>query len=108
MDFESTLYFLSTFFQIIAKISPILLLLVALILAAAVIVARTETMPFHQATYMCFITALTIGYGDFTPKRPLARFLAILLGIVGMIFTGIIVAVAVQATTYVLDLVQAG
>ena len=108
MDFESTFHFLSTFFQVTAKIAPILLFLVALILAAAVIVARTETMPFRQATYMCFITALTIGYGDFTPKRPLARFLAILLGIVGMILTGIIVAVAVQATTDTLNLVQAG
>ncbi|RDH91245.1 MAG: hypothetical protein DIZ77_03635 [endosymbiont of Seepiophila jonesi] len=47
---------------------------------------------------MSFITAMTIGYGDFTPKKPLSRLLAILLGIIGVIFTGIIVAAAVYAT----------
>jgi voltage-gated potassium channel len=52
-----------------------------------------------EAVYMAFITAITIGYGDMTPQRPVTRATAILLGLVGVVFTGIVVSVAVYATT---------
>jgi len=48
---------------------------------------------------MAFITAITIAYGDMTPRRAVTRLTAILLGLVGVIFTGIIVSLAVYATT---------
>ena len=47
--------------------------------------------------YTAFITALTIGYGDFVPSGPCGRIVAVLLGVVGMLFTGIIVAASIKA-----------
>jgi voltage-gated potassium channel len=40
---------------------------------------------------------LTIGYGDIVVKTPFARLLAVLLGLIGIIFTGIMVAAALRA-----------
>ncbi len=95
---ETTLHFLQIFSQALFYTAPILLFLVTLILLIAAVIARHEPLPINLAIYMSFITAMTIGYGDFTPKKPLSRLLAILLGIIGVIFTGIIVAAAVYAT----------
>ncbi|MBL3589476.1 MAG: two pore domain potassium channel family protein [gamma proteobacterium endosymbiont of Lamellibrachia anaximandri] len=95
---ETTLLFLQIFSQALFYTTPILLFLVTLILLSAAVIARQEPLPINHAIYMSFITAMTIGYGDFTPKKPLSRLLAILLGIIGVIFTGIIVAAAVYAT----------
>jgi len=43
------------------------------------------------------ITGLTIGYGDIAPVTAEGRLLAIGLGVVGVIVTGMIVATAVHA-----------
>jgi voltage-gated potassium channel len=91
--------FLRYFFYGLAYISPILLLLVLFILAGAWLFQRVEKRRLGESVYMAFITAITIGYGDMTPQRPVTRLVAVLLGIVGVIFTGIIVSVAVFATT---------
>jgi hypothetical protein len=47
--------------------------------------------------YFSFITAFTIGYGDITPITIIGRVLAILMGLIGIIFTGLVVAVATRA-----------
>lgn len=101
-----TLNFLSIFFQAIVYILPIVLFLALLIVAGGVVFAKLDNMPLHRALYMAFITALTIGYGDYTPRHPISRFVAILLGIIGITFTGIIVAVAVFATQESLEMVS--
>jgi voltage-gated potassium channel len=54
-------------------------------------------MPFGESLYFSFITGLTIGYGDIVVKTPFARLLAVLLGLIGIIFTGIMVAAALRA-----------
>jgi uncharacterized membrane protein len=54
-------------------------------------------MPFADALYFAFITGLTIGYGDIVVKTPVGRILAVLIGFIGVIFTGLIIAVAVHA-----------
>jgi voltage-gated potassium channel len=96
---EVALSFLRQFWQGLAYISPILVFLLLLILAGAWLYHRVERRPWGEAVYMAFITAITIGYGDMTPQRPLTRLTAILLGLVGVIFTGIIVSLAVFATS---------
>jgi voltage-gated potassium channel len=40
---------------------------------------------------------LTIGYGDIVPQTSLGRLVALLIGFVGILFTGLMVAVLVFA-----------
>jgi voltage-gated potassium channel len=51
----------------------------------------------EETLYFCAITALTIGYGDVVPTSTFGRIDAILLGLIGMVFAGLIVAAAVRA-----------
>lgn len=73
--------------------SGILLAMVAL----GFLIGTLENWQFHEALYFTFVTALTIGYGDLTPHHIVTRFLAVLIGFCGIILTGLVAAVAVQA-----------
>jgi uncharacterized membrane protein len=85
------------FFIIIGRLQAVFLALFALILGIAVVIRHLEKMPFGESLYFSFITGLTIGYGDIVVKTPFARLLAVLLGLIGIIFTGIMVAAAIRA-----------
>jgi voltage-gated potassium channel len=58
-------------------------------------VNRTAS-PMGQTWYFCAITALTIGYGDVVPTTAFGRIDAVLLGLIGVMFTGLITAAAVR------------
>ena len=47
--------------------------------------------------YFSFVTGLTIGYGDLTPKHVVSRFLAVVIGLAGIGLTGLIAAISVRA-----------
>jgi voltage-gated potassium channel len=59
-----------------------------------------EGWTIGNSFYYAFITAFTIGYGDFAPKYPLTKTLAVVIGLIGFLFTGILVAIAVEALRY--------
>ena len=61
------------------------------------VIAFVEKMPFGDALYFSFVTGLTIGYGEIVAKTVLGRVVALLIGLIGIIFTGMVVAVAVRA-----------
>ena len=52
---------------------------------------RTHSSP-GETFYFCAVTALTIGYGDVVPTTTLGRIFAILLGLLGVLMTGVITA----------------
>jgi hypothetical protein len=85
------------FFIIIGHFHAVFLCLIALIVGVAVVITHIEKMPFGEALYFSFITGLTIGYGDIVVKTPVGRLLAVLLGLIGIIFTGMMVAAAIRA-----------
>jgi voltage-gated potassium channel len=58
-------------------------------------VNRTPS-PLGQTLYFCAITALTIGYGDVVPTTTFGRIDAVLLGLIGLLITGLITAAAVR------------
>ena len=68
-----------------------------LIVISAAVISQVENLPFGEALYFSFITGLTIGYGDIVVKTPFARLIAVLLGLIGIIFSGIMVAGAILA-----------
>ena len=48
-----------------------------------------------ESIYYTFVTFSTTGYGDILPKHPLAKSLAILIGISGQLYIAIIIAMLV-------------
>ena len=89
--------FTNIFFQIIWHYRPIFLSLFAFLVVGAALIAYVEQLPFGDALYFSFITGLTIGYGDVVVKTILGRFVAIIIGLIGILFTGLVVAAAVRA-----------
>ena len=63
---------------------------------APVETANRTPSPMAETVYCCAITALTIGYGDVVPASTFGRTDAILLGLIGVVFTGLVVAAAVR------------
>jgi len=85
------------FFRAIWHVKAVILMLVALMVAGAGAVTLVEKMPLKDTLYFAFVTGLTIGYGDIVVKTPFGRLVAILIGLVGILFTGLMVAVLVLA-----------
>jgi hypothetical protein len=50
-----------------------------------------------DSIYFGFITATTVGYGDLHPRKNACKFVAIIPSIVGLIMTGILVALSLAA-----------
>lgn len=95
--------FTLTFFKLVVLLlqvtAPIILLLLATILVLGQIAGRLENWPPGSALYWSFITATTVGYGDIRPASRGGRILAVLIALSGLILFGVLVAIAVQATT---------
>ena len=85
------------FLIITGRLKSVLLFLMTLIVISAVVISRIEDLPFGEALYFSFITGLTIGYGDIVVKPPFARLIAVSLGLIGMIASGIMVAASIRA-----------
>ena len=85
------------FFHAIWHVRTVFLALIALVVAGAAAVTLIEKMPFTDTLYFAFVTGLTIGYGDIVVITHFGRLVAILIGFVGIFFTGLMVAVLVYA-----------
>ena len=85
------------FLIIVWRLQAVFLALIALVVISAVVISQIENLPFGETLYFTFITGLTIGYGDIVVKTPFARLIAVWLGLIGIIFTGIMVAAALRA-----------
>jgi Na+-translocating ferredoxin:NAD+ oxidoreductase RnfE subunit len=78
---------------------PILSVLLGAVVTLGVVIGRLERWSVQESIYFAFVSGLTIGYGDFSPKTGLARLLAIVIGLCGVLFTALVAAVAVKALT---------
>ena len=66
-------------------------------IALGFIVGLFEKWPWGDALYFTFVTGLTIGYGDFVPLTFFGRLFSVLIGIGGILLTGLVAAVGVKA-----------
>ena len=94
---EFTFTFIKLFYYGLGLASPLLISLMVFIVILGQIVRAREKWTKLDALYWSFITATTVGYGDFRPVAPLSKFLAVLIAFTGIIFTGIFVALALNA-----------
>jgi voltage-gated potassium channel len=96
---EFTITFIKIFLWGIYLMAPVIFLMSLIIIALGLIVGRLESWNRFDALYWAFITALTIGYGDIKPLKRTSRVLAVVLGTFGIMLTGILVAITVEAST---------
>ena len=97
---RASMKFFHYMFRIIKFIRPIILSLLIMIMLLGILTGIREGWSFGDSLYYAFITAFTIGYGDFSPKYPLTKILSIAIGLLGFLFTGVLVAITVEALRY--------
>ena len=95
--------FVAGLFAGLRVVWPILSALLVMIVALGVAIGWLEGWSLHESIYFAFVSGLTIGYGDFAPSTVLTRVLAVVIGICGVLVTGLVAAVAVKALTSALD-----
>lgn len=89
--------FSNEFVRIVWHFKVIFLTLIALTVIGAVVIAHYEGLSPGEALYFAGVTGLTIGYGDIVVKSSAGRIVAILIGFIGVLFTGLVVAAALRA-----------
>ena len=91
--------FFEVFFLSVYYLGPILILIFSVVVALGQLVGRWEKWTRFDALYWSLITASTVGYGDIRPTQRRSKLLSIMIAIMGIMFTGFIVAVSVNAAT---------
>lgn len=81
---------------------PLLFSLAAVIIVLGQLIGKKEGWSRIDSFYWSFITATTVGYGDLRPTKNLSRMSAILIAFLGLLLSGIIIALAVRAGTVAL------
>jgi voltage-gated potassium channel len=92
-----TFDFLDMFVTGLFYIAPLLVSMLLVIVVLGHSLGRLEGWSRLDSIYYAFITATTVGYGDFHPRKRLSKILAIVIAFVGIVFTGIVVAIALNA-----------
>ena len=90
--------FTRDFIRMCWHVRGVFLALLTFLLAGALTIAGVENMPLGEAVYFSFITGLTVGYGDIVPNTTIGRIVCVALGFIGIIFSGLVVAIVVRTT----------
>jgi voltage-gated potassium channel len=80
--------------------APLLALMLLIIVLLGHYLGRLEGWSRLDSLYHALIVATTVGYGDFHPRKRLSKILAIVIAFVGIVFTGIVVAIALHAAIH--------
>jgi hypothetical protein len=100
--------FVRYFREAAAVARHVLLVLGVILLLLAVVIAYAEHQSFGHALYFTAITGLTVGYGDIAPVTALGRLASIVVAFIGVILSGIYVAIATSALTRAVHAVAQG
>ena len=99
---EFTVTFAELFIISLYFMAPLLGILSLIIIILGQIVQRLERWSRFDALYWSFITATTVGYGDIRAVRKSSRAISVLIAFVGLMLTGIIIAVTVNTASFAL------
>jgi hypothetical protein len=96
--------FIRAFFVLLRHFYPIWGGIAILISLIGLLIAQLEEeLSVSSALYFAWVTGTTVGYGDLVPTLGITRALAILVAILGIVLTGIIVAMAIEAAKIVVE-----
>jgi voltage-gated potassium channel len=95
-EFARVLWHLRAILAMLLTLFLILSLTMYYVGGAVDATTRTQSS-LGQTFYFCAVTALTIGYGDVVPATTLGRIVAVSLGLLGVLITGVITGSAVYA-----------
>ena len=95
--------FVKSFLTMLKALAPVWGVLTVLIGILGILIGLMEDIGWWDGLYFGFVTGITIGYGDIYPTTVVARCLSIFIGIIGIVNTGLIVAMAVNAGRLVAD-----
>jgi len=70
---------------------------ISTVAVGTVVYSILEGWSLLDSVYHAMIAATTVGYGDFRPSRAASKILSIVLAFVGIVFTGLLVALCVHA-----------
>jgi hypothetical protein len=90
-------YFFGALFRMLGIVWPILSGVLLLMIGPGLAIGFLEGWSVGDSVYFTFVTGLTIGYGDLIPHRALSRVLAAVIGLSGILLTGLVAAVVVEA-----------
>ena len=94
---EFTLVFVRQFLAELVYAGPILAFLILLTSAVGYAIGKIEGWSKFDAFYHAVINATTVGYGDLHPTKKSSKMLAIANAFLGLVFFGIVVALALYA-----------
>src|SRR5690349_21349776 len=83
--------------RLLRVVWPILSGVLFAMVGPGLLIGRIEGWRVDDALYFTFVTGLTIGYGDLTPRHVASRLLAVVIGFAGIVLTGLVAAVSVRA-----------
>jgi len=89
--------FFASLFQQLRILWPIFSGVLVVIVGSGALAGWIEGWQLGDTLYFTFVTGLTIGYGDLVPKQTIARVLALVIGLCGIVLTGLVAAASVQA-----------
>ena len=89
--------FLRYFAKYLFFVRHVVIALFVQIVIGGVLISYLEGLHIGESIYFAFVTGLTIGYGDINPVTTSGRVVSVGIGIIGMLFTGMTIAVATRA-----------
>ncbi|MFZ1957097.1 MAG: potassium channel family protein [Desulfobacterales bacterium] len=100
---RASIVFFRHVFGLINFIWPVFSMLIIVIAVLGLISGVREGWSIGDSFYYAFITAFTIGYGDLSPTYSLTKIIAVLIGLFGFLFTGVLVAIAVESIKFTIQ-----
>lgn len=90
-------FFFRELWRLLGVVWPILSGVLLAMVGPGLLIGYLEGWGVGDSLYFTFVTGLTIGYGDLVPQRAASRFLAVVIGLAGIVLTGLIAGLIVRA-----------
>jgi hypothetical protein len=94
---KDLLLFTRYFIGMLSLVSHALAALVAMMALGASAIAISEGNGYWDALYFTLITGLMVVYGDIVSQTAVGKITSVLVGLIGLVFFSIVVAVATRA-----------